>query len=505
MTFWIASIGLSLAVAALLTLAVLRPRGRDAQATAYDLEVYRAQLKEVDRDLARGVIAEAEADRVRTEISRRILAADSAAQTQGAERQGPAWATWGAVAVLAVAVVGGSLWLYRDLGAPGYGDLSLKRRVALAQEAREGRPDQAAAEASMPPAPPLVDVTDDYRQLIERLRATTAERAADAQGQALLAQHEANLGNYKAAYEAQQKLVELKGDEATAADHATLAGLMIRAAGGYVSPEAEAALRRTLTVDPQNGAARYYWGLMQLQTGRPDLAFRFWQELLQQSGPDAPWSAPIRAQIEEVAQRAGVNYTLPAPVMRDPSDENIAAASELSGEDRTAMVRGMVENLSQRLATEGGPPEQWAQLIRSLGVLGDTERATAILDEALTVFAGSPQAIDLIRAAALDAGLEEPPVRGPSAGDIDAASDLSVEARSAMIQGMVNNLSDRLSTEGGPPEQWAQLIRSLGVMGDTERAAAIRDEALAIFANDQPAIDQIRSAAQAAGLPEPTE
>jgi len=407
MTFWIVSIGLSVAVTALLVLAVLRPRRSETPAAAYDLDVYRAQLEEVDRDLARGVIAEAEADRVRTEISRRILAADSAVKAEGSARTGPAWTSWAALAVLVLGIVGGSLWLYLDLGAPGYGDLSLKRRVEMAEAARKTRPDQAAAEASMPATPPMVEVTDEYRDLIARLRATTEERPDDPEGQSLLARHEANLGNFPAAYAAQAKLIALKGDEATAADQATLAGLMIRAAGGYVSPEAEAVLRRTLAADPQNGAARYYWGLMQLQTGRPDLAFQFWQQLLEQGTPDAPWTGPIRAQIEEVAQRAGVAYTLPPADTRGPTAGDVEAASDMSDEDRSAMIRGMVENLSERLATEGGPPAQWAQLIRALGVLGETDRAAAIRDEALAVFAGDQAAVDQIRGAGEAAGLPE--------------------------------------------------------------------------------------------------
>ena len=73
--------------------------------------------------------------------------------------------------------------------------------------------------------------------------------------------------------------------------------------------------------------------------------------------------------------------------------------------ERQAMIEGMVDRLAGRLATEGGPPEDWAQLIRSLGVLGRAEEAGRIRDEAGDVFAGDPAALAQIAAAARDAGL----------------------------------------------------------------------------------------------------
>ena len=86
MGFWIIIGSLALGVGAVLALALLRGRKGDVPPAAYDLQVYRDQLKEVDRDLARGVIAPAEAERVRTEVSRRVLAADAELQAQQKHR-----------------------------------------------------------------------------------------------------------------------------------------------------------------------------------------------------------------------------------------------------------------------------------------------------------------------------------------------------------------------------------------------------------------------------------
>lgn len=408
MTFWIVAILMGLAVSALVAIALMRGRAGAEPAASYDLRVYRDQLAGVDRDLARGVIAQADAERVRTEISRRILAADAQMQKETADAGPSRRFTLAAIAGLAVAMTGGALALYQGLGAPGYGDLSLKSRIEMAEALRDARPGQAEAEARLaPPSEP--ELEDSYKALIDRLRETVAERPDDLQGQQLLARHEANAGNFRAAHAAQARVIALKGEAASAGDYGEYAELMILAAGGFVSPEAEAALRATLERDPHFGPARYYWGLMLAQVGRPDLSFAIWEQTLRRGPPDAPWLDPIRRNIEEMAWRAGVTYDLPAPAqpLSGPTAEDMQAASEMDAGDRAAMIRGMVDQLSQRLATEGGSAAEWARLIGALGVLGDTDRARAIYDEATGTFAGDAAALAEIESAGQQAGVAE--------------------------------------------------------------------------------------------------
>jgi cytochrome c-type biogenesis protein CcmH len=119
---------------------------------------------------------------------------------------------------------------------------------------------------------------------------------------------------------------------------------------------------------------------------------------------------PIRAQIRDLAQIAGMrDYEPPrmSPVVDapGPTAEQVEAAAEMTPEERMEMIRGMIDGLSDRLATEGGPPEDWARLIGALGVLGNTEQATAIADEAAQVFAGDDAALSLIAEARVRAGI----------------------------------------------------------------------------------------------------
>ena len=407
MVFWILTSVLAFAVALVLGLSLIRARTGSEPAAAYDLRVYRDQLKEVDRDLARGVISDEDAERIRAEVSRRILAAD--AQVQAETEQGGAGGRSALImaAVAGSALVLGSLVLYNQIGAPGYGDLALADRVALAEEARANRPSQEEAEASLPAQTQRSDVSPDFIALMERLRETVAERPDDLQGHRLLARNETALGNFTAAYIAQQRVIEILGSNVRAGDWIDYADMLILAAGGYVSPRAEDALTRALDIDPQNGAARYYVGLMLSQNGRPDQAFVMWEQLLAEGPQSAPWIEPIRLQIEEMAFRAGRhNFVLPdADALLGPSQEQVDAAEDMSTEERMEMIEGMVSGLAGRLAEEGGPPEEWARLIASLGVLGRENDAISVYNNALVTFADNEAAIEVIRNGARQAGL----------------------------------------------------------------------------------------------------
>ncbi len=371
--FWIAAGALLLIVAGALLRALRHGAVARVEPTA-GLQVYRQQLAEIDRDLARGSLPVDEADRMRTEVSRRMLEADRHAPRPAAPQSSQS----ALIAIAICAALGASVAGYVWLGAPGYPDLPLASRIAEAEGRRAGRPDQATAEARVSlPAPQTPDA--EYAALINRLRDAVKANPTDVTGLDLLATNEANLGNFAAARTAQQILIDTKGDAATSQDHANLAEYLIAATGGYVSPQAEDVLEQALLRDPQNGTARYYAGLMMGQSGRYDLGFRFWRPLV--DGPsDAAWMPALRAQIEDMAYRAGVAFTLPPPNGMTPED--------------------MVAQLSNRLATEGGPPEDWARLITSLRVLGNDAQSDAILTEARRVFAGNSDALAAIEAAA---------------------------------------------------------------------------------------------------------
>lgn len=412
MIFWAMAGAMTLAVATILVMA-LRRGGRelDLRAAEFDARVYRDQLREIDRELARGIVTEEEAGRMRTEVARRLLEADRAIAAQSSAAPGTGSGAVGGpvIAAVIVACLLSGIGVYVWLGAPGYPDLPLDVRVQMAEERRAARPSQSQMEESLPPSPPVVGLDPEFTRLVEQLRATVAERPDDLQGHQLLARNEANVGDFAAARRAQARVIELKGAEATHQDWLLLATLMIQAAGGQVSPDAESILLRVMREDPRNDTALFFAGILNMQVGRHDLAFRFWRQLLDTAPPDSPWRGDVRARIEELAQIAGVRYELPpetAPV-RGPSAADMEAAADMSPEERAEMIRGMVEGLNTQLATEGGTAEDWGRLILALAQLGERERATAIFAEAVGTFFGRESDLAIITEAARMAGISQ--------------------------------------------------------------------------------------------------
>jgi len=396
--FWVIATLIGAAIAALLVRPLWRHGAGVDSAENADIQVYKDQLAEVDRDIARGTLDRAEGDALKTEISRRLLAA--AAQETGTN---PAPGGLGVAVPLALVCAGLGLALYAAIGAPGAPDQPRAARVAASNAAHAARPSQAQMEARLASAgvipDPLAGLAPDQRALLDQLYTVLEDRPDDLRGFDLLENFLADMGDWSGAATAQARIIAIKGDTATPADHLLLAEHLIFATNGYVSPEAEDALRQVLTLDPENGAARYFSGLTAAQAGRPDITYTLWSRLLSEGPPDAPWIAPIRSQIRDVALAAGQ----PVPELRGPSQEDVAAAGEMSAEDRAEMIRGMVAGLADRLAAQGGPAEDWAQLIRAYGVLGERAKANEILQEALSTFETSPADLDILRRAGRDA------------------------------------------------------------------------------------------------------
>lgn len=372
-----------------------------------EMRIYADQLREVERDQAKGLVSEDEAQRLRAETARRLLDADKTAQVALSESP-PSMKIVALVLVLLMPIGAGVFYWIE--GAPLYQDMPLAQRFAEAQQIRAERPSQTQLETAWEaspnrPQPPQVDA--NYTQLMTQLRAALVEQPDDLRGHRLLATNEANIGNFADSAAAWVRVIEIQGTSAPVTDMIALAETMVQAAGGIVSPQAEVVLERVLQQDPTNGPARYYLGLSLGQTGRPDLTFRLWRGLLEDSGPTDPWVPIIRGEIEQLAEIAGVRYTLQPLAtqgLRGPSAEDMAAAADMSAQERQDMIGGMVEGLAARLANQGGTPEEWARLIGALGTLGQTERARAIWAEGRLIFADQPEALSLLQAAAAPLG-----------------------------------------------------------------------------------------------------
>ncbi|MEJ6708865.1 MAG: c-type cytochrome biogenesis protein CcmI [Amylibacter sp.] len=393
--FWLVAIGLIGIVGVPMATALLRHNQKTPKATEQDMGIYKDQMSEVERDLARGIFNEDEAKAARTDVARRLLAADKRAGMEIVATAASPTANIIAVGLVAFALLG-AVWLYTEIGVPGMRDLPLQDRLLAGKKAHDTRPDQTAAETAVPKLDLKADPRDEF--IVAQLRDAVARNPKDATGLRLLVNSEARLGNLTAARTAQQQLMEILGEDALASDFTDTGEIMILAAGGYVSPQAESALVQALNRYPRNPRARYFSGLALAQTGRPDVAYRMWADLLEEGPENAPWMPLIQSQIGQVARAAGIS--LSAQTLPGPSAEDVENATQMAPTDRQAMIRGMVGGLAERLATDGGTPTEWARLIRAYGVLGERGNANSIWLEAKETFKKDGEAMILLQEAA---------------------------------------------------------------------------------------------------------
>ncbi|UVK38132.1 c-type cytochrome biogenesis protein CcmI [Mesorhizobium sp. AR10] len=361
MLFWVIAAILTLGA----SLAVLLPLAggvkRASTSSDHDLEVYRDQLAELDRDAARGLIQPAEAEEARAEIARRILRLDNAGAADNAARPSMATRLVATAAVLVIPLV--SWGLYGQLGSPDLPSQPLSERLAKN------------------PADNSVD------ELVARAEAHLAANPTDGRGWDVLAPVYLRLQRYSDAVTAYRNAIRLAGD--SAARQAGLGEAIANAAGGIVSADAQDAFEAALKLDPANPKAAFYLAVALAQEGRIEEATADWQKMLGALPQDSPWRRAVEQALTEAANRS-VASGAPA---KGPDAGDVDAASSMSPQDREAMINTMVAGLDEKLKQNPRDAEGWMQLVRSYVVLGKADQARAALNRGIAVFgAGSEEA-----------------------------------------------------------------------------------------------------------------
>jgi cytochrome c-type biogenesis protein CcmH len=162
-------------------------------------------------------------------------------------------------------------------------------------------------------------------------------------------------------------------------------------AGGVVTEEARIAFESARELAPADPRARFFLALAQAQAGRDDRARAEFQSLLEEAPEGAPWVPAVQEQLAALgadpgtiapfAQGAPIAVAPPTP----PADAPIAMDDVQSGE-QGAMIRDMVASLDSRLRESPDNVEGWVRLVRSYGVLGDSEAMESALQRGLEVF-----------------------------------------------------------------------------------------------------------------------
>ena len=133
-----------------------------------DLNFYKSQLSEIEKDVAKGVINSEEAEQVRIEISRRILKNQKSLKFYSQTANSKIIFTL----IFGVFVIFLSLGLYSVLGNLGYSDFSQKDRIAAANFLKETRPSQQDALDARASIKNINTPDGEMGELVEKLRST---------------------------------------------------------------------------------------------------------------------------------------------------------------------------------------------------------------------------------------------------------------------------------------------------------------------------------------------
>jgi cytochrome c-type biogenesis protein CcmH len=330
-------------------LAVLLPLSRArhaAEPAAHAKRVYRDQLDELERDKAEGRLSAAEAEAARAEVARRLIALEGEPPASGGGGSRTLRRTVSLAALAGIPLL--SLSLYLALGAPHLPGAPLAARL-------EG------------PAAP-----NDIETLVAKVEQHLAEAPEDGRGWEVIAPVYLRLGRFEEATRAFRNAIRLLGSTAERESH--LGEAIWMAENGIVTAAAGAAFEAANKLDPAAPKPRFFLALAARQQGDTEEARQMLTALLAETPADAPWREPIQAAL------AGLGDAAPPS---GPGADDIAAAEEMSPDEQTAMIEGMVSGLAARLEANPDDAEGWLRLIRSYVVLGRADAAAEAARAAL--------------------------------------------------------------------------------------------------------------------------
>ncbi len=415
MTLWIILTLMAVIAAAVLTVPLVRRQEARADARAATLAVLQDQLGDVDVQLAAGSIAPPDAEGMRIEIKRRMLAAGHVPieLTRPLGARGLSRVAVGVAALVGVAATA----MYASMGRPDLGGIATSTTTT-------GAPATAApvAAANAGPAPEIA-------MLIGGLEKKMAANPADPEGWRMLGWSYFQTGRFADSAAAYAKAVAINP---TGQGYQSAYGeALVQAADGSVTPAAATAFAKARALDGTDARARYFLALAKQQSGDAKGALDDWIALLGESPGDAPWAPQLRGVIETTARDAKIDVSarlaaikppasggatvapppglgeLPSAAMaRGPSADQVAGAATMPAGDQQAMIRGMVERLAEKLKANPADEDGWVRLMRARMVLGDGAAAAQAKTDALAAFRADAAAQARLRSAADGLGVK---------------------------------------------------------------------------------------------------
>ena len=322
--------------------------------------VYQDQLLEIDSDVERGLLSTAEAEALQTEINRRLQKSEIETASRDPETLKGLRTNFALALAILIVLPLAALGLYRHLGSPDKPDLPFAMRNF---------------------APPVTAANTDMMRLVTELQKRMEKNPDKIEGWLLLGRSLVSLKRYQEASSAFARAFRLDPSRAELAASAGETGFM--ANGGKFTLDVRRHFQTALKLNPREHKALYYLGLDLAEQKKYSDAIQNWVDLVAISPIGAPWLDTVRRRLVAIAETGKLKITNFKPRLKiktqpGPSQADIKAAEQMSGKDRQAFIRSMVNRLAERLKSEPNDIDGWRRLSQAYKVLGETKKAAEI-------------------------------------------------------------------------------------------------------------------------------
>ena len=243
-----------------------------ADRQAANLEIFRDQLSELDREQAEGTLAAGDYEQAKAELQRRLL--------EEARPEGQAAATSNASRPLAIAL----MVALPVLAIAGYGLL--------------GRP-QAVDPATTTAKPPMTQA--QIEAMVARLAERMKENPNDTKGWIMLARSYKTLGRVAEAAEAYAKVEKEIADQPDLlVDYAESLAMAGQGTRGSLRGKPTQLVEQALKVDPEHPHALLMAGAAAMERGDKAKAIAYWEKLLPMVDPGSEVETMLRGSIDKL-------------------------------------------------------------------------------------------------------------------------------------------------------------------------------------------------------------
>ena len=257
-----------------------------------------------------------------------------------------------------VALPLGALGLYLVIGSPGMPGEPLAARLQAPPEQRS------------------------LATLIGQVEAHLARNPEDGRGWEVLAPVYMRLGRFEEAREGAAQCAAAAWAQAPRAK--PIWARRWSPTNGIVTAEAKASFERALALDAKR-RARTLLSRACRRAGRPRRRGR--GDVARAHRRSAGRCALGRIHSAVAGTRRG-SVGARATAVPGPTEQDMAAAADLAPQQRSEMVRGMVERLAERLKRDGSDVEGWIRLVRAYTVLGERDKARDAASQARQALEG---------------------------------------------------------------------------------------------------------------------